>query len=157
MRRTSCSIPPHLSPKRVAQMTVNSNRNALDREVGPDGMRDCSFKLFDYKSARRLYTDAWLYPCVVYSKNKQRLRHLEDQGTPLPGGGERYSHDCRAFVCLSFLYCWWYPTCSNRSDIRKRYGIRGRKRDDCFVSFCFTPCALAQERRELELEEETFD
>jgi hypothetical protein len=42
-------------------------------------------------------------PCVVYGKNRQRLRHLQNQGAPLPGGGERYDSHCRIYAALCAL------------------------------------------------------
>ena len=47
-----------------------------------------------------------------------------------------------------------------RAEIRTRYGIRGGSvgdNGDCFVSICCRPCALTQERREIELEERSFE
>ena len=43
-----------------------------------------------------------------------------------------------------------------RADSRERYDIRGSMVDDCFASWCCRPCALSQERREIELEENSF-
>ena len=37
-----------------------------------------------------------------------------------------------------------------------RYGIRGDAVTDCLASACCRPCALTQERREMELEEGSF-
>lgn len=45
----------------------------------------------------------------------------------------------------------------SRSDIRSRYDIRGEGFGDCLSSLFCRPCALTQERRELELEERSFD
>ena len=42
---------------------------------------------------------------------------------------------------------------STRTDIRQRYEIRGNVVGDCLVSCCCVPCALTQERREIEAEE----
>ena len=39
-------------------------------------------------------------PCIVYSKNKQRLRSLKTQGTPLPGGGDTFDGDCCIYTLL---------------------------------------------------------
>jgi Cys-rich protein (TIGR01571 family) len=44
----------------------------------------------------------------------------------------------------------------SRSDIRSRYDIRGEGIGDCLNSLLCRPCALTQERRELELEERSF-
>ena len=47
-----------------------------------------------------------------------------------------------------------------RADIRERYSIRGGAigdRKDCLVSFFCPSCSLTQERREIELEENSFE
>lgn len=43
-----------------------------------------------------------------------------------------------------------------RLEMRERYGIRGTLINDALASFCCTPCALTQERREVEMEEASF-
>lgn len=40
--------------------------------------------------------------------------------------------------------------------MRRRYGIRGGCAGDCLASWCCDACALVQERRELELEEDSL-
>jgi Cys-rich protein (TIGR01571 family) len=40
-----------------------------------------------------------------------------------------------------------------REDLRIRYGIRGDAVTDCLISAFCRPCALTQERREMDLEE----
>ncbi|KAH9993555.1 hypothetical protein BJV77DRAFT_350077 [Russula vinacea] len=75
-----------------------------------------------------------------HSRNKQRLRHLQIHGTPLPGGGE--------FGILGLK-----GAMKTRAEARERYGIRGSAFGDC-LSMCFCdPCAITQLRREIELEE----
>ncbi|KAI0305344.1 PLAC8-domain-containing protein [Multifurca ochricompacta] len=132
------------------------NKNTLNREVGVDGKRDWSFGLFDCFSECGLCCWATWCPCVVYGKNKERLRNLQDQGVPLPGGGERHTDDCCVYGALNFPGYGWVLQISTRADIRNRYGIRGDGNGDCFASGCCTPCALTQERREIELEEKSF-
>jgi len=44
----------------------------------------------------------------------------------------------------------------SRGDVRDRYGIRGGGCGDCLGTWCCGPCALTQERREIELEEHSF-
>ena len=47
-----------------------------------------------------------------------------------------------------------------RADIRARYGIRGGTvgdNGDCLVSYFCHSCSLTQERREIELEENSFE
>jgi Cys-rich protein (TIGR01571 family) len=43
-----------------------------------------------------------------------------------------------------------------RTEIRRRYDIRGEDLEDCLHSMYCHGCALTQERRELELEEASF-
>ena len=69
-------------------------------------------------------------PCVIYGQNRQRLRHLQRQNVPLPGGGDRINHDCRVYCCMAvpcfywvFQVCWGWPpdsTCGSllRSPLR---------------------------------------
>ncbi|KAH7101721.1 hypothetical protein BKA62DRAFT_703012, partial [Auriculariales sp. MPI-PUGE-AT-0066] len=45
---------------------------------------------------------------------------------------------------------------SNRAATRARYRIAGDGGSDCFSSCCCAPCALTQESRELELEEQAL-
>ena len=113
-------------------MAVGGNRNALNREVGVDGQRNWSFGLLDCTDECKLCMSpslvrlsyslaeprslegcwaAWC-PCVVYTKNKQRLHHLRNHGTPLPGGGEIYNADCAIFGCLVLPgYAWALSVC----------------------------------------------
>ncbi|KAN0139509.1 putative protein family Cys-rich [Lactarius tabidus] len=100
-------------------------------------------------------------PCVVFSKTKQRLLHLQSRGTPLPGGGAICTADCWVYCCMHTM-CGHFGILAcvmqtgNRSNIRARYSIRGDTIDDCFKSFVCHCCALTQERREVELEENSF-
>ncbi|KAH9013812.1 PLAC8 family-domain-containing protein [Lactarius pseudohatsudake] len=138
-------------------MAVGGNRNALNRAVGVDGRRDWSFGLFDCTSECGLCCFAVWCPCVVYTKNKQRLHHLRSQDTPLPGGGEGVDTDCCLYGCLLIPGFAWILQMGGRSDIRARYSIHGGAMDDCLTSFCCRSCSLTQERREIELEENSFE
>jgi hypothetical protein len=46
-------------------------------------------------------------PCIVYGKNKQRLRHLKTHGTPLRGGGDTFDGDCCVFTGLNLCGVGW--------------------------------------------------
>ncbi|KAI9450099.1 PLAC8-domain-containing protein [Lactarius psammicola] len=144
-------------PQATAPMTIGGNRNTLNRELGVDGRRDWSFGLFDCTSECGLCCWAAWCPCVVYSKNKQRLQRLQNRGTPLPGGGERYTADCGIHGLLRIVGYEWVLQIGTRADIRARYSIRGGSIDDCFTSWCCRSCSLTQERREIELEENSFE
>ena len=45
----------------------------------------------------------------------------------------------------------------NRRRIRERYSIRGDEENDASISLGCQLCALVQERREIELEENSFE
>jgi len=155
----SADAKEHISyqPQATAPMAVGGNRNALNREVAVDGRRDWSFGLFDCTSDCGLFCCAVWCPCVVYSKTKQRLQYLQNRGTPLPGGGERYNADCCIHGALLPVGYAWVLQIGNRADIRARYGIRGGTFGDCFTSWFCRCCSLTQERREIELEENSFE
>ncbi|KAH9993562.1 PLAC8 family-domain-containing protein [Russula vinacea] len=144
-----------VSSQATAPMSLGGNRNAKNCPIGPDGVRDWSFGLFDCFDRCSLCCWAIWCPCVVYSKNRQRMRSLRDQGTPLPGGGVGFDGHCciyGAFVTGYSLFLQIHI----REQVRERYGIRGGPAKDCAASWCCRPCALTQERREIELEEGSF-
>ena len=117
----------------TAPMKVGGNKNANNVPVGPDGKRDWSFGLFDCFSRCQLCTfwnrsakfgpptfrdtdrlplstagcHSTCCPCVVYSKNRQRLRHLQQHGTPHPTGGESNDDHCFIYGALAITgYAW---------------------------------------------------
>ncbi|KAH9962162.1 PLAC8 family-domain-containing protein [Russula dissimulans] len=137
-------------------MLSGGNRNALNREIGTDGLRDWSFGLFNFCSACNLCCWATFCPCVVYGQNKQRLRHLQREGAALPSGAKRVSEDCRGFCCMALPCFYWVFQMGSRTDVRNRYDIGGGPLKDFFDSVCCLPCALTQESREIELEEKSF-
>lgn len=69
--------------------------------------------------------------------------------------------DCR-FVYYSHLLThlfidFGFPQAILRSDVRRRYGIRGDAVDDVFATGCCLPCELVQTHREIQLEESSFN
>jgi Cys-rich protein (TIGR01571 family) len=51
---------------------------------------------------------------------------------------------------------WATAQVQPRVEIRERYAIRGNVINDWLASLCCTSCALTQERREVEVEEASF-
>jgi len=138
------------------QVAIGGNRNARDCPVGLDGKRGWSFGLFTCFSRCGLCCLSTWCPCIVYNKNKQRVHSLQVQGTPLPGGGETFDGYCIIYGWLAVLGYGWIMQIRPREEIRQRYGIRGGPFTDCLASQCCNPCALTQERREIELEENSL-
>ena len=113
-------------------------------------------------------------PCVIYGKNRERLAHLESKGTPLPGGGSCCTGNCCLHACLNvllglgcILQVRAFPDrlagailnshqIGSRGNVRSRYKISGGCCSDCCSSMCCGPCALTQESREIELEEDAL-
>jgi len=148
--------PVSSQPQETAPMQVSGNRNAKNCPIGLDKKRDWSFGLFDcFSSCNACCWSLWC-PCVVYSHNKQRLHSLQTQGTPLPRGSESLDAHCCIYGSLDCIGFGWILQVQTRADLRERYEIRGSMVDDCFASWCCRPCALSQERREIELEENSF-
>jgi len=148
--------PVNTQPKSTVPMTAGGNKNALNCPVGPDGKRDWSYGLFDCFSACGLCCFAAWCPCIVWSRNRQRLRSLQYQGVALPAGSERTDEHCCMYCGLAAAGYGWVLQIRHREEIRERYGIRGSPFNDCFVSWCCRACSLTQERREIELEEGNF-
>ncbi|KAF8490358.1 PLAC8 family-domain-containing protein [Russula emetica] len=151
---TDIKQPIDTQPQGAAPMQVGGNRNAKNRPIGPDGKRDWSFGLFDcFARCGLCCSSAWC-PCVVYSKNKQRLHSLQTRGTPLADSGETYDSNCCIYFGLGGSS--WVLLLRTREEVRERYGIRGTGYGDCLTLWCCRACALTQERREIELEESSF-
>ena len=60
--------------------------------------------------------------CYVYSRNKQRLEHLERHGTPLREPVEKYNYDCKwhALLDCGLLCCvggWALQVCLSFSSL----------------------------------------
>jgi PLAC8 family len=167
-------------------MAVVDNSSSRPRKLGEDGKYDWSFCVCDCCSAcgvcvynktnsiNHLFTDhlgcwACWCPCVVYTKNKQRLQSLQTEGTPLRGEGETFNFDCWMFCCVLYWcpcltpfvqVCWdgselhMDPSHPNiqmepRTQLRNYRNIRGNKFYDCCCSLWCSPCALTQERQEI--------
>ncbi|KAI9509149.1 PLAC8 family-domain-containing protein [Russula earlei] len=132
---------------------VGGNRNARDLAIGVDGQRYWSYGLFECF----LHCWAVFCPCDVHARTKRRFIHIENYGVPLQGEINPFNEDCCVYYCLYYSAHWNPPQMTfGRGNVRRRYGIRGHPTDDFLASFFCRPCALAQERREVELEENSL-
>jgi len=150
--------PVITQPMGTIPMSAGGNKNALNRPIAQDGKREWSYGLFDCFSACGLCCFAYWCPCMVYSRNKQHLRNLQSQGAPLPPGSEAaMDSSCCIYCGLSVCGgCGWVLQIPTREEIRERYSVRGGGCTDCLASWCCHSCSLTQERREIELEECSF-
>ncbi|KAF9254243.1 PLAC8-domain-containing protein [Marasmius fiardii PR-910] len=145
-------------PGYTPQMMVQAgNRNAKNKPVGADGKRDWSVGLCgcgDEDGCGTCFL-AWCCPCIVYGKNKKRFAALQSGRRPDRDVGG-CNGDCWLHCCLTSFGWGWVLQASTRSDIRARYNISGGCCGDCCTALCCTPCELAQEHIELELEERSM-
>jgi hypothetical protein len=116
-------------------MSVDGNKNALNRPIGEDGKREWSYDIVDpsgwgcrtcIRSTRTVfsYADHLLFfpplssflagcfvtwcPCMIYSRNMQHLRSLQIEGTPLPPGNERtIDANCCIYSGLRVVLLHW--------------------------------------------------
>ena len=58
--------------------------------------------------------------------------------------------------CVNPDSLWATAQVQPRVEMRERYGIRGHVIEDWVVPLCCHTCALTQERREVEVEEASF-
>ncbi|KAF7289431.1 HD domain-containing protein [Mycena chlorophos] len=150
---------PYINQQPMATMGMKAggNRNALGKPMNSDGKREWSHGLCDCFSACGTCCYACWCPCIVHGKNKQRVAHLEDKGSPEPDGGSCCSGACWAHCCLqTFFGLGCILQCMNRGEIRGRYAIEGGCCGDCLASLCCSACDLTQVSREIQLEEQSF-
>ncbi|KAF9254269.1 PLAC8-domain-containing protein [Marasmius fiardii PR-910] len=133
------------------------NRNSKNKPLDQDGKRDWSVGICSCEDENGCGTCclAWICPCVVYGKNRKRFNSLQSgRGRERDPGG--CNGDCWVHCCLVALGWGWVIQISSRSEIRARYNIRGGCLGDCCAAYWCTPCELAQEHIELDLEERTM-
>ncbi|EJD39584.1 PLAC8-domain-containing protein [Auricularia subglabra TFB-10046 SS5] len=135
---------------------TGGNRNVKGLPFNASGEREWSHGLFDCFEDPMTCLFAWFLPCTIYGKNKTRLQALE-AGAPHPQGGELLGEDTITYAALNFCCGFgWIVGMTNRTATRTRYKITGSDGEDCFLSCCCAPCALTQQSRELELEEQSL-
>jgi len=146
-------------PQAVPQMTTTSggNRNAKNLPQDANGKRDWTNGICSCFGDFGTCCVACWCPCIIYGQNKTRVKHLREKGYPHPEGGESCGSDC---MVLGLITCFtglgWILQIPLRNDVRERYRIRGSGGGDCCTIFWCNPCALTQESREIELEEESM-
>ncbi|KAL7410792.1 PLAC8 family-domain-containing protein [Mrakia frigida] len=141
-------------------LKANMNRRGDPRNpagaslTGSRGRREWTHGLCGCCSRPGICCYSCCCPCIVFSKNKSRLHHLDRYNTKHPKRGDSCSGDCFLHCCLtSFLGLGWILQIGSRGDTRDHYRIEGGCCGDCMANWCCSPCALTQEAREIELEE----
>lgn len=97
-----------------------------------------SHSLFSLKDPCTLIL-AFLCPCIVYAQNRQTLTA---QNGCLA--------DCALYCCMASCGCCSCIGASTRAEIRKEFRIKGSWCLDVTVHCCCSPCALNQEKLQLD-------
>ncbi|KZV89652.1 PLAC8-domain-containing protein [Exidia glandulosa HHB12029] len=133
------------------------NRNPKGLSHNSDGKRDWSEGLCGCFGDCGTCCVATFLPCMTYSKNKSRREYLNSHGRPHPEGGDGCGGGCFLYGCLTvFTGLGWLLSVPERNATRERYSIKGSGCGSCLTVMCCLPCALTQESREIELEEQSL-
>ncbi|KAJ7608764.1 PLAC8-domain-containing protein, partial [Roridomyces roridus] len=139
-------------PTPTAGMRISGgNRNALDKPFDNNDQRAWSHDLCSCFGDCGSFCYALWCPSVVHGKNRQRLRHLMDEGTP--------AQEDEIKGCSGACWSHWALNLVGMGCIlaaRARYGIRGSALGDCTAALCCHSLDLNQVSREIELEERSF-
>jgi Cys-rich protein (TIGR01571 family) len=106
-------------------------------EKSPNG--EFQVGLFDIFGDFGTFCMASVCPCVIYGQTQQQLLGKPD-----------YTADCCLFCVFQTIGCPCFLGMSGRTAIRTVRGIRGNGCFDCVLHCCFRPCALTQEKREVQ-------
>ncbi|EJD54786.1 PLAC8-domain-containing protein [Auricularia subglabra TFB-10046 SS5] len=141
----------------IAMHPNGGNRNAKNLPLNSSGEREWSNGLCSCFGDCGTCCVAWCFPCIVYGQNKTRREHLEQQGFPHPTGGESCGSDCLLHGAITACFGFgWIFQIGERGATRRRYNIEGGGCGDCCSTFWCNPCALTQESREIQQEEESM-
>jgi len=148
-------------PQAAMRMQANTgNRNVYELRSDTHGKRPWSHGILDCCGGGcGTCMSSSFCPCVTYGRNQKRLEHLNAYGYPDPKhGGSCCSGSCCGHACLT-LTCGlgWIMQMMNRGAVRSRYSISGGGCTDCLASVFCSCCELTQERREIELEERSYN
>ncbi|KAK4186287.1 hypothetical protein QBC35DRAFT_273879 [Podospora australis] len=107
--------------------TEKQKQPKADVQAGPVADQEWESKLIPCTPCGHFWR-AILCPCEIYGQTAQRLR---DPTKP----AEKDNADCHEFACNHILFSMCFiEVMRHRSDIRKRYNIKGSDTKDCLVS-----------------------
>jgi len=129
-----------------------NTKNAMNLPVH-NGERDWSHGIFDIVGEWETCVISICCPCITYSRNKSRLEHIRNEGTPHPEGGDPFTQDTIIFGALAYCGFGWLLQMGGRHNMRQHYSIQGDVINDCWPGWCCHSCALTQESQEIQLEE----
>jgi len=86
--------------------------------------------------------------CVVFGKTHHRL-HKD----PHMKGYEPINTSCLLFLASAYLCLHWIPESMQRSEIRKKYHLKGSCMTDIAIACCCALCDIVQQDKEVEARE----
>ncbi|KAI9092363.1 PLAC8 family-domain-containing protein [Phlyctochytrium arcticum] len=101
--------------------------------------KDWNHSIFDCTSNMGACCIGCFFPCVMYGMNKKDLSHRSS-----------CVGDCIMYALVASMGCGACVGGGGRTTMRARYNIRGDSCVDCLAHLCCHPCALTQERMELD-------
>ncbi|KAJ6619427.1 PLAC8 family-domain-containing protein [Mycena sp. CBHHK59/15] len=143
-------------------MQAGGSRNAKNLPM-VDGQREWSNDVFDCLADPLTCLVSWFLPCVSYGRLMARYQALENSVGP----SHHVCVDLTSYAIKADTHsptdgvaqcfgCGGLVGMGGRQLIRSRYAVRGDGATDCLLSCCCAPCALTQESREIELEEQSL-
>ncbi|KAK4049452.1 hypothetical protein OIV83_004185 [Microbotryomycetes sp. JL201] len=152
-----CAARPVSSqPTLAPAMTINAaTRNPLNLKVGLDGKREWSNHICACHERPMLTLAACCCPCSVWAANHSRTKALDKTGQPIKSP-EYVGTFCCMYVVMQQITGIGHIAMQSFSRFknRERYAIRGSALEDALWPIFCQPCALVQEAREIEGEEQ---
>ncbi|KAJ7095871.1 PLAC8-domain-containing protein [Mycena belliarum] len=150
-------------PGATQPMQSSGARNAKNLPL-VDGQREWSNGVFDCFadpltckfSSTASGVVSWFLPCVSYGRNRARYQALENSSVSKDPMEGVVSNETIMYGAAQFCGCGGLIGMGGRQLTRSRYSIQGDGATDCLLSCFCAPCALTQESRELELEEQSL-
>ncbi|KAK4056267.1 hypothetical protein OIO90_002710 [Microbotryomycetes sp. JL221] len=134
---------------------MNAIRNPNNLEIGLDGRREWSNHICACHERPGLTLAACCCPCSVWASNHSRTRALDQTGQPT-NSPEHVGTFCCMYLIMQQLTGVGHIAMQSFSRFkhRERYSIRGSILEDALWPIFCQPCALVQESREIEAEEQ---
>ncbi|KAJ6468010.1 PLAC8-domain-containing protein [Mycena vitilis] len=138
------------------QVGTGGSRNFKNMAI-VDGEREWSHDLFGCFADPITCLIAHFAPCIVYGRNRTRYQSLENYGAVNTDTMDGVvGLDCLIWIGAHCIGCPGIAGIIGRGQTRTRYAIHGGACGDFCVTCCCAGCALTQESREIELEEQSL-
>ncbi|TPX60639.1 hypothetical protein SpCBS45565_g07471 [Spizellomyces sp. 'palustris'] len=133
------TVQPGYAPQPVMGAAPGQTNVVVVTQVVQRPPKDWAHSLFDCFGDFGTCCLACLAPCYVYATNKQSMNK-----------NDGCFGDCLMYYCATQCGCGPCIGSGGRASVRSKYNITGDSCSD-FCAHCFcVPCALTQEKREID-------